>query len=134
MHLIKDKSTLIVNPDEDCHFMQYKKPTNKIKVYFKDILIAESSNTILVKEVGHEVYDGVYYFPALDIVKKYLNYNENKSFCPLKGKASYFDFKFSGVDTKDIAWSYEGTFHFSSILNDHIAFYSNKVKIIIEPK
>lgn len=69
MHLIKDKSTLIFNPDEDCHFMQYKKPTNNIKVYFKGILIAESRNTILVKEVGHEIYDGVYYFPELDVVK-----------------------------------------------------------------
>ena len=76
----------------------------------------------------------MYYIPREDVNEEYLTNSEtNNTYCPIKGEASYFSFKDGDTNIKDIAWSYTKTIEKSPMIKDRIAFYSNKVKFVIEP-
>lgn len=120
---------LVINEKEARHFFQWKKANKKVSIYYQDQLLASSSKTILLKKVGREIYDGVYYFPKEDVQMELFKESDTSTFCPIKGEAAYYSL---GAE-KDLAWYYPEPIKRSKIIEDRLAFYANKVKFIIEP-
>jgi len=91
--------------------------------------LAESSESLELKEVGHHIYDPVIYFPCdcvnLNILKK----NTKTTTCPLKGSTRYFDLVLEEENLADVAWTYENTIQESSLIKNLIAFDPRKVLI-----
>ncbi len=82
---------IVINPKNPKHFYQVKRSENRVRVYLGSILLADTKNALLLKELGNEIYDGIYYIPREDISNKYLTSSTHTTYCPLKGTANYFD-------------------------------------------
>jgi uncharacterized protein (DUF427 family) len=48
--------------EEKRHFFVTSTPSNRVRVYYNDLLLADTEKPLLLKEVGKTVYDQVYYF------------------------------------------------------------------------
>ena len=120
----------IHNPDEPRHFMAIKPVPRRVRISFDGSVLAESDDALRVIEVGRRFYDPVLYLPRTDITAN-LSPAERRSFCPLKGHASYFDLRDDQGRTlvAEIAWSYRETFDFAAVLKDRIAFDASRVVI-----
>lgn len=125
---------LVVNPKTDKHFYQWKKPQQRVRIYLGDTLLADSTDTVLVKEMGHDLYDGVYYFPKSDVATDQLAVQPDKvTHCPIKGDSTYYQFQGEGKTVPDLAWSYEAPIMGEEVIGGRVAFDATQVKQVIEP-
>jgi uncharacterized protein (DUF427 family) len=88
---------------------------------------ADSSRTILVDELDHGI---VFYLPAADIVSGALVPVPGKtSICPYKGEATYL--ALAGAPEIPVAWRYDRPFAQVAALEDHVAFYQDRVALTV---
>ena len=93
-------------------------------------MLAESGRALRVIEAGNDLYDPCLYLPREDVRADLEPSDKARTFCPLKGHASYFDLP---GGPKEIAWSYDETLDFAAELNGLIAFYGDKVTVEEHP-
>lgn len=86
-----------------------------MKAIWKDIVIAESNETVAV--------EGNHYFPPHSVNQGYLRNSETKSTCPWKGLASYYDIVIEGDVNKDAAWYYPETKEAAKHIIGYVAFW-----------
>jgi len=124
----------IHNPDEPRHFMRIKPVEGRVRVLFDGEVLAESARALRVLEAGRDLYDPVLYFPSADVRVK-LSPAEKRTFCPLKGHATYLDLvsEAGQVEVPEIAWSYRKTFDFAAALADLVAFDAARVTVEEHP-
>lgn len=113
----------IHNPAEARHFMAIKPVDRRVRIFFGDVLLADTSRAVRVIEVGRALYDPVLYIPPDDIHIK-LDRIDKSTHCPLKGDASYYT-----LDGEEIAWCYDAPFDFAVDLTGRVAFWAEKVRI-----
>ncbi len=82
-------------------------------------LIAQSDDTIIV--------EGNLYFPSSSLDMKYFRTNDNSSYCPWKGYASYYDVMVDGEINPSAAWYYSDPKEKAASIKDHIAFWNGVV-------
>ncbi len=121
----------IHNPSEPRHFMQIVPALGRQTVSVGDHVIADSTNAVVVKEVGRGVYDPVVYFPREDVEMDALVRVDKSTHCPLKGDTEYFDIVLKGGVVGDeripeAAWSYV-KMTLGDELFELVAFDGNKV-------
>ncbi|MGP9567111.1 DUF427 domain-containing protein [Halomonas sp. AOP5-B2-8] len=88
----------------------------RLQVQVKGILLADSSNTLELREYG---YPPRHYFPREDVRMDLLTVSETTTYCPFKGYAVYF----SLGESRDIAWSYEEPIEGMEAIAGRVAFY-----------
>jgi len=86
-----------------------------MKAIWKDKILAESENTVLV--------EGNHYFPKDAVNMDYLENSENQTVCPWKGTASYYTIKINGEENRDAAWYYPEPSELAQNIKDHVAFW-----------
>jgi len=89
-------------------------------------VIAESKNAL---ELVEGDYPSVIYFPKSDIAMAFLDTSENRSTCPHKGTASYFDIVTKSGTLENTAWSYETPHKAVAAIAGHIAFFADRVTV-----
>ncbi|WP_417489006.1 DUF427 domain-containing protein [Maricaulis sp.] len=81
-------------------------------------------------ELREHVYPPVLYIRRIDIAPRFLQRPLQTSWCPYKGKASYFHIRLKdGTVLENAAWSYEGPFAHVAAIKDRLAFYPDKVSV-----
>jgi len=125
----------IHNPDDPRHFMRVKPAGRYVTVSRKGRVLAEGADAFRVIEAGNDMYDPLIYFPRRALKADLAPCAKEKTWCPLKGHAVYFDLPAdAGEDTvEEIAWSYEDTLDFAAEIKDLVAFYPDKVTIEERP-
>lgn len=127
-------NNVVVNPKTDKHYYQWAKPQRRVRIYLGDHLLADSTDPMLVKEVGHDIYDGVYYLPKSDVDLAHLAVMMDKTtHCPIKGDSTYYRFEQGGDITEAVAWSYDAPIMGEEVLSERMAFDAAQVKQVIEP-
>lgn len=86
-----------------------------MKAIWNGTLIAESDKTIVV-ENNH-------YFPHDSIKQAYFKASEERTFCPWKGEAAYYDIEVDGKVNKAAAWYYPQTKHVAKSIENYVAFW-----------
>ena len=99
---------------------------------YKVEIIAECENALILKEVAKSVYNPVFYFPKADIKVDLLNEPTRESYCPIKGEATYWNFK-NGPTTNYLAWSYEKALPMTRKIEGYIAFNLDQITLISDP-
>jgi uncharacterized protein (DUF427 family) len=124
----------IHNPDEPRHFMRIKPISGYVRVLLAGRVLAASNRALRLLEVGKDLSDPTIYFPPDDL-RVALSPTDRRTFCPLKGHATYFPVLAPGgeVSEPEIAWSYTETLDFASELKNRIAFYASRVVIEEHP-
>jgi len=70
----------------------------KMQAVFRDTVIAESDNTVVV--------EGNHYFPEDSLRREHFQPSSTTSICPWKGEASYYSVEVGGAVSADAAWTY----------------------------
>ena len=86
-----------------------------MKAIWNNQVIAESDETVVV-ESNH-------YFPASSIEREFFKDCDKTTFCPWKGKASYYDIEVGGEINKEAAWYYPDTKEKASHIKGKVAFW-----------
>jgi uncharacterized protein (DUF427 family) len=90
-----------------------------MKATWKDTVIAESDNTVVV--------EGNHYFPPEDVKQEHLQPSASHTTCPWKGEASYYDVVVDGEVNSDAAWYYPEPKQAAVEIKDRIAFWHGVV-------
>lgn len=69
-----------------------------MKAVWKDTVIAESSDTVVV--------EGNHYFPLASVDTALLEPSSHTSVCPWKGTANYYSLKVNGEHNANAVWYY----------------------------
>src|ERR1700756_4441258 len=96
----------------------------RIRVVVDDATIAESVNTILLQEQGHQP---VYYFPREDVGAQYIEQSSRSTYCPKKGDASYHHIRVKDREIENGAWYYPDPKPGAAPIADYVAFYWHRV-------
>ncbi|MCR9071806.1 MAG: DUF427 domain-containing protein [Alphaproteobacteria bacterium] len=88
--------------------------------------VADSTGALLCEETGHAP---VYYLPMQDIRADVFSPTERSSYCPFKGRASYWTIRAGAETAANAAWSYDLPYDECAALAKHVAFYGDKVVV-----
>ena len=117
---------------EKRHYNVIEKYARNLTLKYRDKVIAETTNALILKEVGKSVYDPVFYFPKEDIQLKLEAEPARESHCPIKGDATYWNVE--GDFTENyFAWSYEEALPRAKKIAGHVAFNMGYITLISEP-
>jgi uncharacterized protein (DUF427 family) len=90
--------------------------------------IADSRSTLVLRETN---YLPVRYIPLSDVDQSQLTHSDRRTYCPYKGDASYYSITADHEQGADAAWFYEHPFPAVAAIKDHVAFYADRVEIMI---
>ncbi len=96
----------------------------RVQVKFNGEVIADSRDAVEMKEGD---YPAVYYVPRKDARMEWLVRSSHHSYCPFKGRASYYSLE-NGPE--NAAWSCEEPYDEMTVIKERLAFYPDKVDSI----
>ncbi len=118
--------------EEKRHYSVIENYNRKLTIKYKNSVIAETTNALILKEVGKGVYDPVFYLPKEDIRIKLELEPKRQSHCPIKGDATYWNVE-SDFTKNYFAWSYEEPLPRSNKIKGYIAFNLEYITLVSEP-
>ena len=86
-----------------------------MKAIWNDEVVAESDDTVVV--------EGNHYFPADALRKEFFSQSSQKTTCPWKGEASYYDLTVGGQENPGAAWYYPEPKPAAEEIRDRVAFW-----------
>ncbi|HZT52737.1 MAG TPA: DUF427 domain-containing protein [Stellaceae bacterium] len=103
----------------------------RVTVVFAGLTIADSTDTITVRETGH---GPVHYFPRKDVRMDLMSRTQHHTYCPYKGDCSYWSLAANGRTAENAVWSYEHPYDEVMGLKEYVAFYGSRVDAVtVEP-
>ena len=57
--------------------------------------------------------------------------SDHETWCPFKGEASYYSLVTDDADLTDVIWTYRAPHEAVAEIEDHVAFYPDKVEITV---
>ena len=118
--------------NENRHYAVVDQFKRKLILKYKDEIVAESEDALILKEVGTSVYDPVFYLPKKDIKVKIEKESQRNSHCPIKGDATYWNFKENPTEDY-FAWSYEVAMSRAKKIEGYIAFNPVHITFVSAP-
>jgi uncharacterized protein (DUF427 family) len=100
-----------------------------VRVEVDGVTVAESSNARLLFETGLPVR---YYLPKTHVRVDLLTHTDTVTHCPYKGAAEYWSIRAGDNVHADLAWSYRTPLPESQRVAGMIAFYNEKVDILVD--
>ncbi len=98
---------------------------NRVVVRQGDVELADTSASIVVDEQDHGL---VFYIPVQDVRRDLLVETDDESRCPYKGDARYWRLS---DGREPVAWDYPEPYDEVARLRDHIAFYQDRVDVLV---
>ena len=101
----------------------------RVRVGFAGVTVADSARSLRVLESRH---DPVVYVPREDVRQELLERTEHSTFCPFKGRASYYSIRVGDRVAENAIWSYEDPYDEVAPLRGCMAFYLDRVDSLSE--
>jgi uncharacterized protein (DUF427 family) len=102
-------------------------PTHGRVVVTAGEVVADSRDSLTLREAS---YPAVQYIPREDANMSLLQPTSHQTYCPYKGKCSYFSIAAAGKKGVNAVWSYEAPFAAVSEIKGHLALYPERVDSI----
>ena len=109
------------NPD---YRILFERSPRRVRVEFNGATIADSTEAHLLFETRHRP---VYYFPRAAVRMDLLEPTDHHSFCPYKGRASYWTVKVGNRTSENAVWGYPDPYDEVARIKDFVAFYWDRV-------
>jgi uncharacterized protein (DUF427 family) len=117
-------------PDET-HPITVRPTGSRVTVRVGGVTIADSDGALSLAESSYPV---VQYVPIADVDQAVLRPSDNESYCPYKGEASYYSVQLpDGRTETDLIWTYEHPYDAVAEIAGHLAFYSDRSEITVQP-
>jgi uncharacterized protein (DUF427 family) len=95
----------------------------------EEVVLADSTRPVLLFETS---LPSRYYLPREDIRWGLLTPSQSRSVCAYKGVASYWTARLPGRDLPDIAWTYEEPRHDALNVAGLVAFYTERLDLVVD--
>ncbi|MDA8382684.1 MAG: DUF427 domain-containing protein [Betaproteobacteria bacterium] len=111
------------------HRLVAKPADSRVRVTYRGVIIADTREAVQLEETmeGSTVAPIVYYLPRKDVKMERLVRTEHETYCPFKGRASYYSIV---GGPENAAWTYERPYDEMVALKGRLAFYPDKVDSI----
>lgn len=111
------------------HSVRAVSGSQRVRVEIDGRVVAESDRPVLVHETGLPVR---YYLPPEDVAMDLLEPSGTHTYCPYKGRASYWSYPGSGGRVRhDVAWAYPEPLPEIALIKDHLCFYDSAADITV---
>jgi uncharacterized protein (DUF427 family) len=117
------------HPRDPYHRVDVLNSSRHVQVLLGGVLVAESRRPRLLFETGLPVR---YYLPKLDVRLDLLEPSPKRTRCPYKGEAVYWSVRAGGELYEDIVWSYPAPIPETPKIENLLAFYNEKVDIVVD--
>ena len=121
----EEDEPIVAHPHDPFKRIDILASTRHVRVESEGRLLAESSRPLLLFETLLPVR---FYLPRADVVVD-LEPSDTVSYCAYKGRASYFSVPDGPAD---VAWTYHQPLHEAEPVTDHVAFFNERVDIIVD--
>ncbi len=121
-----DRPIKIPGPD---HPITVTPNSKRVVVTLAGKVIADTRDALTLKEAS---YPAVQYIPRKDVDMSLLARTDHATYCPYKGEASYFSIPAGGERSVNAIWTYEAAYPSVAAIQDHLAFYPDRVDGIAE--
>jgi uncharacterized protein (DUF427 family) len=121
-----DRPIKIPGPD---HPITVTPNPRRVVVTLDGKVIADTREALTLKEAS---YPAVQYIPRKDVDMALLARTDHATYCPYKGEASYFSIPSGGQRSVNAIWTYEAAYPSVAAIQDHLAFYPDRVDGITE--
>jgi uncharacterized protein (DUF427 family) len=111
------------------HVVDIEPSGARVRAYAGDILLAD---TVRALQVCESTLPPVWYIPLADVNEELLTKTETSTYCPFKGHASYWRVATSDSVIDDALWAYEDPYTECLALQNHVAFYADRVNIQVQ--
>lgn len=101
-----------------------------VTVMYEGRMLAQTRDAKLLVEDGHPP---VLYIPFVDIDLSGLTRSATETYCPFKGRATYWAEGLPGSPGENLMWSYETPYDEMEAIRAHGAFIEGKVTIQSSP-
>jgi uncharacterized protein (DUF427 family) len=100
-----------------------------VQVKLAGEVIADTRDAVALEETpeGHVVSPVVYYVPRKDVRMDRLVRSSHETYCPFKGKASYYSVR-NGPE--NAVWTYEKPYDEMTAIGELLAFYPDKFETL----
>jgi uncharacterized protein (DUF427 family) len=106
--------------------------TRRVRVELEGVVLAESSSPVMVFETGLPTR---YYLNRTEVDFTHLTKSDTVTACPYKGKTTgYWSVRLDDAVHADLAWSYDFPTRQLLPIAGLIAFYNEKVDIVLDGK
>ena len=101
----------------------------RVRVLFQGRVIADTTRALTLNEPD---LPPVSYIPREDADMSLLERTTQHSHCPHKGDAAYYTIRVPGAAAENAVWTYEHPYASVAAIQNHLAFYPNRVDRIEE--
>lgn len=81
------------------------------------------NDVVIARTERFETVEGNIYFPPESLDMQYFRRSDNRSICPWKGEASYYDIVVGSKINKDGAWYYPAPKPAAANITGYVAFW-----------
>jgi len=120
-----EKVVKVPGPD---HPITIEKNPDRVVVKVAGQVVADTRHALSLQEAD---YPAAQYIPRKDVDMTLLERTDNETYCPYKGDASYYSIIPGGESTVNAVWTYENPYAPVADIQDHLAFYPDRVTIEI---
>jgi uncharacterized protein (DUF427 family) len=116
----------IPGPD---HPISVTRNSRRVVVTLGGKVVADTREALTLREAS---YPPVQYIPRQDVDMALLARTDHATYCPYKGEASYYSLPLGGQRSVNAVWTYESAHPAVAAIQDHLAFYPDRVDGIVE--
>ena len=101
----------------------------RVRVMFSGVPVADSTRTRVLREGG---LPPVTYFPRSDVRMDLMHATRQRTYCPYRGNAAYWNLTVGERTAENAVWSYEEPYEDALAIKGHFAFDRERVDAILE--
>jgi uncharacterized protein (DUF427 family) len=116
----------IPGPD---HPISVTRNSRRVVVTLGGKVVADTRDALTLREAS---YPPVQYIPRQDVDMALLARTAHATYCPYKGEASYYSLPLGGERSVNAVWTYGSAHPAVAAIQDHLAFYPDRVDGIVE--
>ena len=120
----------VSHPRDPFHRIDVLPSSRRVRLELDGQLLAESARPMLLFET---MLPTRYYLPRADVTAE-LAASPTRTWCAYKGQASYFAVTVAGRPVPDLAWTYVDPRHDAIRVRDLIAFFDERIDVIVDGK
>ena len=124
----EEDERVVGHPRDPFHRVDMRRSSRHVRVELDGELLAQSSSATLLFETGLPTR---FYLPRGDVLID-LRPSAKRTYCPYKGQASYWSLEVPGRAYRDLAWSYEDPLHDASPVTGLVAFFDERVDVVLD--
>jgi len=123
---VTEKPKKIPGPD---HPITVEPNPARVVVSIAGRVIADTREALTLHEAS---YPAVQYIPRKDVDMALLERTDHGTYCPYKGDCAYYSIPLGGKRSENAVWTYEVPFDAVAKIENHLAFYPDRVDAIEE--